>query len=393
MNILFYRYGSIYEPDMIDAFTKAGLNVIEITSEITNKNLTALEQIKLVENHLKKDDIMFVFGINFYPPIAEICRIYKTIYICWTVDSPILTLFNRAITYETNRIFLFDYQQYLKFLPYNPDCIFYLPLASAVSRFDSVIASITAADRKQYSSDISFVGSLYNEKNPLDNLSSLSDFTKGYINGLTESTLNIYGYYPVKDALNSAVIEDIKKSAGSDFPVMEKSVASIDEYVISHEYIGAHIAVVERERTLNELAKRFSVNLYTRSDSSRLKNVIIHDGVRTLDEMPKVFNLSKINLNITMRPIETGLPLRCFDIMGCGGFLMTNYQAEIADFFEVGVDLETYASTEELIDKCTYYLQNDTERSRIAINGYNKVKSQHTHYHRIRELLTKVTEA
>ena len=35
-----------------------------------------------------------------------------------------------------------------------------------------------------------------------------------------------------------------------------------------------------------------------------------------------------------MRPIEKGLPLRCFDIMGCGGFLMTNYQEELEDMFQ-----------------------------------------------------------
>ena len=37
MNILFYRYGSICEPDLIEAFREYGLNVVEDRTEITNK--------------------------------------------------------------------------------------------------------------------------------------------------------------------------------------------------------------------------------------------------------------------------------------------------------------------------------------------------------------------
>ena len=49
-------------------------------------------------------------------------------------------------------------------------------------------------------------------------------------------------------------------------------------------------------------------------------------------------DVCKIYLNMTIKPIQTGLPLRIFDIMGCGGFLMTNYQAELPEYFEIGTD-------------------------------------------------------
>lgn len=44
--------------------------------------------------------------------------------------------------------------------------------------------------------------------------------------------------------------------------------------------------------------------------------------------MPHVFKQSKINLNITLRSIQSGMPLRAWDIMGAGGFLLSNYQAD-----------------------------------------------------------------
>ena len=67
---------------------------------------------------------------------------------------------------------------------------------------------------------------------------------------------------------------------------------------------------------------------------------------------------------------------------------MTNYQTELSDYFEIGVDLEAYSSMDELIDKCSYYLQHEEERASIARNGYEKVKANHSYYHRINSMLS-----
>ncbi|MBR5765306.1 MAG: glycosyltransferase [Lachnospiraceae bacterium] len=390
MNVVFYRYGSIYEPDMLDAFKKAGLNVYEVTHEISDKSVTNSDRVRDLEDNINRYDPMFVYGINYYPALAKLCNIHGVLYITQTVDSPVLTLFSDTIRLNTNRIFMFDREQYNYFSRFSPDTVFHLPLASAVGRFDKVISTINDDDRRKFGCDISFVGSTYREKDPYADISNLSDYTKGYVDALVDSCLKIYGYYPVRDAITERIISDFKQAAGQDFPTADEIVTSSDAYVISHEYIGSHIAVIERERTLNTLARHFNVELFTRSDTSSLKNVHIHEGVRTLDEMPKIFNLSKINLNMTMRPIESGLPLRCFDILGCGGFLMTNYQPEIEDMFIIGEDLEVYSSLDELTDKCAYYLEHEDERMRIARNGYEKVSSKYTHYHRMSEMLSSI---
>lgn len=378
---------------MLAAFKQAGLDVVEIDREITDKDITDQERIRIMSSAIEEHEPVFVYGVNYYPAISEVCRIYNVIYISQTVDSPIFTLFDKSIQNQTNRILLFDRAQYDLFSGFNKNGIIHLPLASATDRFDKVVSTINDDDRRKYSGDIAFVGSTYREKDPYLNLTGLSDYTKGYVEALIEATLKIYGYYPVKDALEDRVISDIKKAAGNDFPHIEEAVTDMDAYAVSHCYIGSHLAVVERERALKLLSEYFNVHLYTRSDTSVFqgaddRGLFIHPGVNTLTEMPKVFNLSKINLNMTMRPIETGLPLRCFDILGCGGFLMTNYQEELNDMFVIGQDLEAYSSLDELIDKCSYYLSHEDERAAIARNGYEKVRAYHTHFHRLRDMLS-----
>ena len=387
MNMVFYRYGSVYEPDMINAFMSSGLNVIEIDREIKDKDTSDQTRIELIRDAISSFSPLFVYGINYYPAISEVCRICNTLYISQTVDSPILTLFDKSVKNENNRILLFDRAQYDLFSPFNKNCFFHLPLASATDRFDRVISTINDKDRERFSSEISFVGSTYREKDPFSSLKGLSDYTQGFVEALIEASLKIYGYYPVKDALDKRVVSDIK-AAADDFAVIRDALADMDTYVVSHRYIGSHLAVIERERTLNTLARYFKVDLYTRSEKGTLEGVNIRPRVNTLGEMPKIFNLSKINLNMTMRPIETGLPLRCFDILGCGGFLMTNYQSELEDMFVIGRDLEAYSSLEELVDKCAYYLSHEDERAAIASSGYERVKNAHTHIHRMKEMLS-----
>lgn len=104
-------------------------------------------------------------------------------------------------------------------------------------------------------------------------------------------------------------------------------------------------------------------------------------------QKPKVFYNSRINLNVTMRNIRTGLPLRMFDIMGCEGFLLTNYQAEIASLFEQVRDLIVYESFDDCLKKAGYYLEHEDERRTIAENGYRKICAHHTYDHRIAEML------
>ena len=137
----------------------------------------------------------------------------------------------------------------------------------------------------------------------------------------------------------------------------------------------------------------FYVDVYTRSscrDLTSVPNLRFKGGVSTLTEMPKVFHCSKINLNITIKSIQSGLSLRVWDVLGCGGFLLSNYQTEIPEYFEIDKDLVCYESIGDLKEKTAYYLAHDDIRMEIAHNGYEKVKAQHTWAHRISAMMQTV---
>ena len=149
---------------------------------------------------------------------------------------------------------------------------------------------------------------------------------------------------------------------------------------------------MERIAVLNTLGNHFDVHLYTNSPSTYLENVHVHHGVSYYTDMNKIFYLSKINLNISLSSIETGIPQRVLDIMGCGGFVLTNYQPEIEDLFEIGKEIEVFHNVDELIEKCNYYLTHERERLTIAMNGYKKIRDAFSYPNQLQKMISLMQE-
>ncbi len=387
MRILFYQYGSICEPDIIAGFEELGHTVYKMTLEITKKDVPSKTRIRLLHQKLMEHSFDFVFSVNFYPFISEVCNIYGLLYLCWTVDCPVMELLSFSVRNKCNRIFLFDMAQYRDTVSENPECIFHLPLATNPNRWNQAIQNAPAPSIQKYSGDVSFVGSLYTEKSSYGRLQPASDYLKGYLQGIMDAQQKIYGYYFLEEVLSDVAVREFREHFPGFYLPPERAVRN-DRAAMAGLYLCSEISAMERVRTMTSLGRRFSVDLYTGSDTSSGIPVQNHGLVKTLTEMPVIFHYSKINLNITAKAIREGLPLRIFDVLGCGGFLLTNYQTELASYFTPGTDLDCYGSEEELLEKTEYYLTHEQTRKEIARNGYETVKKYHTYPIRLTEMLS-----
>lgn len=385
MNILFYRYGSICEPDIIASFKHLGFKITEDTREVYNKQLLPSDCIKGLNELLKQDTYSFVFSINFFPSVSDVCNIWGIPYLCLIVDSPVLELFSTSLANPCNKIFLFDRQLYNDFHHINPDGIFHIPLATNVRDNYATATMASAADRTRFSSDISFIGSLYSEK-CLYNQITLPEKMRGYVDGLIEAQLLVYGYNFIEECVTPELIEAFCKVRPEliNFP---DSMKVDTKAVIAQHIISVKVAEQERLRYLKALSEHYNVDLYTGSDTSSMPLIHNRGFAKTNTEMPIIFHQSKINLNLTAKSIRSGLSLRIFDVLGCEGFLITNYQAELPEHFNIGEDLEAYTSLDDLMGKCEYYLLHDKERQEIAHNGFEKVKKYHTYDIRLTQML------
>ena len=157
-------------------------------------------------------------------------------------------------------------------------------------------------------------------------------------------------------------------------------------YVYANYFLARKVTQNERFEILKAVSDHFTTKLYTHNPTPELPDVINKGPIDFYDNMPYVFKCSKINLNITLRSIKSGIPLRCMDIMGAGGFLLTNYQADFLEYFTPDKDFVYYESIDDLIRKCDYYIKHEDERKAIALNGYNKVKEFHNYKVRLNDI-------
>jgi len=390
MKILIHRYNSICEPDFIEAFQTLGIEVIEETAEMTDKNIPVEKQVATLGEMILTMRPMFVFSINFFPFISLVCEKLGIMYVCVSVDCPVAELFNTQIKNKCNRVFLFDYKQYLQIHDENPDCIFYLPLGVNVDRINRTIGE--PCGNRQYKYDISFVGSLYNEKNPYAEIyEKLTEQERTICDQLLAKQEEMGGQEWLEENISLQTIEAIKRAAGEKFYSSALSVRNIDDFVAVNKYLSTELTVRDRLNLMYVMSTAFDgiagVHLFTRSETHELKEsgcpLEYHGGVKSLTEMPAVFRQSRININPTMRSIQTGLPQRIWDVCGCGGFLLTNFQAEIPEYFVPGKHLAAYETIEEACELAAYYLEHEDERSEIARNGYELVKEKHSVLNRV----------
>ncbi len=340
------------------------------------------EEFSKLEVYLSENTYSHVISPLFVPEISDICQKKNIKYICWVYDSPLVSLFHTSITNPCNYIFIFDRAEYMHLQKWKIPHLYYLPLAANLSRTGTL--DITEDDEKNFACDISFIGSLY-EKNSYNS----------FISYLPEEIATEFKKYLLKNLCNWSspkpwprISEHATNYMIEHFQALDWKHFDMDiNLFLGISFLSRKLAEMDRITVLNTLAQIHPIELYTSSDCSNLQGVHIHNRVDYYTDMSKIFYLSRINLNITLPSIETGIPQRIFDIMGVGGFVLTNYQAELEDLFVIGKEIEVFRDTNELIQKVIYYLSHEKERLQIAINGYKKVRDYYSYTSQMQKLL------
>ncbi len=369
MRVLIYRWGAYTEEDIIHYFGLAGLKTDVFICELNDKNNDELFEGK-IDKALRDGEFDFVFSVNYFPVVAKICHKLNIRYVSWSYDAPLNVVnIEETLGLSTNKVYMFDRQQVNFYRAKGFDNVEHLPLAVPVERYDRIIVSEN--DKKKYGSSVSFVGSLY--KDLLGSyISLLGDYDKGYITAICKAQSNIYGAYIVNDNITDELIDRINERY--------REVNPDTKIVMSREALSyamaSHVTREDRLTILGVLSSKCDLKYFSGENNDILKNATYGGRVDYINEMPKVFKSSTVNLNITLRILQSGIPLRALDIMGCGGFLLSNYQPELAEYFKDGEEMVMYTSIEDAIEKALYYAKNTDKAKTIKIKGYEKVKKE-----------------
>ena len=381
MNILYYAWREYTFEDAVATLKAMGHNVTIDNTAYTafdeDENLIDVIKSRIVSSH---SDIIFSF--NYFPDLSRVAEDMGIPYVCWCYDSPLLTLESKTLGKSCNRVYLFDHELYMKYRKAGVNTVYYLPLACNVKRLESITKSLFG----HYEHDITFLGNMYSDETDFyAQIKHLPDYIRGYVDSTMEAAMKLYGIDMISETLTHDICEQIAEYAKFDLgPHYNDCRDNVIRFMIQK-----HTTVIERLRLMTVISENYTVDHYAKEKCTAIK-ADYRGYADYMKEMSQIFATSRVNLNITLRSIISGIPLRVIDILGAGGFCLTNYQSEIAQYFENEKSIVWYESYEDLFTKLEYYLRNDTAGEQIAAKGHEIVANEFTYENRFSEMFSKL---
>lgn len=385
MKIL-YVYGMAKTKDIVHNLRKIGYEVEEYPREQENSQLNDEEMEKLTV-YIKEHQITHLMSIHLIYNLALTAYRTGIKYVSVIWDAPYIKIYTPFGRMENCYFSVFDKLDYAKFVEDGIHHVLYQPLAvnrDDVQRWDRK----RKLKKRKYKDDISFVGSLY-DNNLYDRyVQKMPEKIQEYFLSIFEEAVFCWdGINRIYGKTDKAILDYMQRVI-PDFQL--GNVLDVDDVrFFEITSLVRKVANIERVFTLNMLGEIFPVTLYTNTgtDTSGVPNVRIMPPVMPGEEIFTVYAASKINLNISLKGIEGGTPQRVLDIMGAGGFVLTNYCAETAELFEEDKEIVMFKTPEELVEKAGYYLSHDEEREQIAAAGHEKVLREYTYEKKLKQLM------
>jgi spore maturation protein CgeB len=370
--MLIVKWTSFGHENMIRSFEHFGFECtcVTIKDTIVRTDLDGCEEL---DRYMSTGKYDVVYSTDYSEIAAQMCYHHDIPYLAWCYDPLTFNSKHKCLAYPTTNVFLFDSDDLRHYKEAGVEKAYYLPLAADIDYYDGIRCS--DEDRARYNAEVSFVGQLY-ESSLTEAMGYLNDYQKAFMGALIDNQSCVYGYNFIQDVVTDKNIGWMCNAKFADHA---------NEPLKNLLY--RQTTNKERLLILTLLAKHHEVKLYADKTSELFKDLKYCGKVDYYEGMPKVFKCSKINLNVTFRAIPNGIPLRCIDIMACGGCLLTNYQKDFEEHFRDGENVLFYRDAGEALEKADFYLAHDTLREKVAMSGYETVKKYYSYPVKIREML------
>ncbi len=326
-------------------------------------------------------------------------------HICWMVD-PLVNfspgVFDKRLIHPQNYYFAYCKGQVEVFRKKGFENINYLPPAVD---FDK--KPFKDLKEEEYLHDISFIGALQDNNHSTYHNLFLPDILKhlnthiNFIDSLKWHRLLDLMQTAIKlqsdnidDFIMPQIVEALKEEGNIDLPPREwrKDYPELTYKSLIYS-LAKEVVPIQRKAYIQALtSKGKQVDIYGNKLWGEIDDAYLsyHGMAELSQERPHIYQHSKINLNLTRFYALNAIPGRVFDILGSGGFVMTNYSPVIEECFEIDKEIVCFESADELIEKVQYYLENPIERKEIALRGYQRVWKDHTIRNRLKMMISKL---
>lgn len=303
----------------------------------------------------------------------------------WFVDNPLIAL--NYGSYNFSDMFtklVYDRSQCEEMRNLGIRNTYHLPLGVDNDYFKPL--KLTPEEEKRYKADISFVGHSY-----ADRCTILRNVLRNRWPDMP-AVINDVIKYSVDTLINGEnrtgkstpkVLKEALEYFGINPVYPHGDIEWIMNIIIEHESGRDY-----RGKLVSPLIK-YGIKIYGNKSWIMLLGSYnkICPPVHYFEELPKVYNASSINLNISRTQLVTAVNQRVFDVPACRSFLLTDFKEELEEYFKIGEEIICYQNKDDLSRLVGFYLRNPLHRKKISEAGFNRVMTEHTYSVRMEKLL------
>jgi hypothetical protein len=373
----FVGAGGLFVDSLADSLRAEGFSVYTFDAErLSTEELTFAVEIFRPE---------LLACINHLNGLAEFCAELALDYHCWEIDPA--TDEPRALTRPATNAKLFTYRSANVEVYRRAGFahVEHLPLAADPARRQPV--DLTPDERTRYGAPISFVGT------------SMMHNVSGYQEAFLDQA---EAWEPGSRDLARGVLLKVVRNQREDLSryrvpeLLERRLPGLREHYLSRGQPDPALLIAEvcaAEKRLNYIAELAEYGVDAWGDDGwrqleehgvRYRGPALHDH-----DLPRIYSASTINLDVGRLYQSDIVTMRVFDVLACGGFVLTEHSEALAELFEVGVELESYRTLEELREKVEWFLKRPAEVQSVARRGRAAVLERHRISQRVATMLAR----
>ncbi len=330
-----------------------------------------------------------VASINYTEGLAEFCRRHDAKLMCWEVDPSLRAPLPHDEPPDHAFVFTHRRANVAEYRAAGFEHVEYMPLAA-----DPAVRAGDGTPFEDREHPLSFVGASM--------VSTARRFRDEFVDAWTRWKEGDSGAADEGRLLLSRIVatqrehptrfllRDLLEAHAPGF-----ARAAIDELGLADPALLAG-EIAASEKRLGYLANLGKLDLRVWGDPGW--RVIEPNGVRYMGnaghqrELTQVYNHSRINVDVGRVYQNDIVTMRVYDVLSCGAFVLAEHNAALEEVFDVGVELESYRTVEELRAKAIYYLDHPAEARAIAERGREAVHRRHTIAGRLEHMLETMGE-
>lgn len=235
---------------------------------------------------------------------------------------------------------------------------------------------------------ISFIGNFYNPSTWMfnylfSNLKSMSDDNKLKLRHLFISFIDELNLHHSKTQKALEIYKQIISLLGRDLDY-EQCISRAFEMLTSEK----RIELLSSLKDLDLNIYTWDQNLNCVANFYTLFKKCFYNAIYTTQANQEIYNSSIISLSMPHAQVNTGFSWRVCDIMASNSLLIANPTDDLFKLFR-GI-IPTYKTSNELRDKCLYYLNNELERKEI-VNTCNRLIDKNHRYENVFAIVENIT--